>query len=126
MNEREVNGSEQSKDRDGGDEVTQGWVSSGECREGAGRWNHTELRLFLSFARSLCEWPEHSKMSIIITLIMAVLVSEIADFRILHLLKAYSTVGSAFCKWPYWILKQALEMSLVITSILQMNKQNRE
>lgn len=57
---------------------------------------------------------------------MAVLVSEIADFSILHLLKAYSTILSALCRWPYWILKQALEMSLVITSILQMNKQNRE
>lgn len=57
---------------------------------------------------------------------MAVLVSETADFSILHLLKAHSTVVSALCKWPYWVLKQALEMSLVITSILQMNKQNRE
>ena len=56
---------------------------------------------------------------------MAVLASETADFSILHLSKAHSTVVSA-CKWPYWILKQALEMSLVITSILQMNKQNRE
>lgn len=57
---------------------------------------------------------------------MPVWVIKIADFNILHWPSAYSTVLSALCKWAYLILKQAFEMGLVITSALQMKKQNKE
>lgn len=57
---------------------------------------------------------------------MPVLVTKTADFNILHWPSAYSTVLSALRKWAYLILKQTFEMGLVITSTLQMKKQNKE